>query len=55
MTGFILGVILGVVVAFGIAGLMAAADDDPPRWLHPPDDDDGVSRLEDDPDGQYSR
>lgn len=26
-----------------------------PVWFHPPDDDDGISRLEDDPDGQYQR
>ena len=25
------------------------------RWMHPPDNDDGISRLEDDPDGQYQR
>lgn len=55
MAGFVFGLILGVLVGFGIAGLMAAASDDLPRWLHPPDDCDGVSRLEDDPDGQYTR
>ena len=55
MIGFVFGLILGVLVGFGVAGVLAAADDGPPRWLHPPDDCDGVSRLEDDPDGEYTR
>lgn len=56
MTGFIIGTILGILVGFGIAGIMTAAESDPPRWLHPPDDDgDGITRMEDDPDGQCER
>lgn len=55
MAGFIFGMILGGLIGFGTAGMLAACGDDLPRWYHPPDDCDGVSRLEDDPDGQYTR
>lgn len=55
MIGFVFGLILGVLVGIGAAGLMTAAGDDIPRWLHPPNDDDGVTRMEDDPDGEYTR
>jgi hypothetical protein len=60
MTGMgwlVLGIIFGAFLILALALCMASADSEEldRRCYHPPDDDDGVSRLEDDPDGQYTR
>ena len=58
MGWLVIGIVCGVFLILALALCMAASESEEMerRWrTHPPDDDDGISRLEDDPDGQYTR
>ena len=58
MVWMAIGMIFGAFIILIFALCMASSESEEMerRWrTHPPDDDDGISRLEDDPDGQYTR
>ncbi|MBR2698296.1 MAG: hypothetical protein IKE76_06855 [Clostridia bacterium] len=51
----VLGFLAFAMVILILAACRCAVEEDELMKLHPPDDDDGISRLEDDPDGIYQR
>ncbi len=56
MMWVVMGFIAFSMIVLVLAGCKCAIEEENELMrMHPPDDDDGISRLEDDPDGIYQR